>query len=302
MFSLWSFLGLFITVIIIVVVVYFIINPTPVTLLLDKLNPGVIYKANSNALVNTDYTLYSDPKSTHEQLVIVFIGGAGLFSTVSNVYGLTNELNEQLGPTYDILTFNYPTRYKYTIQQTMLAINEKLKNYITYTKIHVIGISFGALLAGAFFHKEAHSEISTQMGVPQIGMHFKSFIILSGLMETKFNSILLEKIFQMYILRGTPGIQHYSCYGIKVPKFVISAKSDFLLAQSMKFIESEHCEYKMYESTILPHAFAQLIHLDNSKDSIQRMVKFIETHNNIDSTQENSGVVNSGNTYSTNVG
>jgi alpha-beta hydrolase superfamily lysophospholipase len=230
--------------------------------------------------------------------VVIFIGGAGIYSSIGNVYGLANELNVQLGEEYDIIAFNYPTRYKYTVREMLLSINEKLKYVIHYENIHVIGISFGALLAGAFYHKEQDINASKQMEVPQIGMKFKTFTILSGLIETKFNSKLLEKIFALWILRGTPGLIHYTCYKMKIPKFVVSARSDFLVAQSTKFIQEEHCEFKIYESTILPHAFPQIINLPEAQDAIKRIVKFIQTHNAVDSTANGAGVINSGNDYS----
>lgn len=264
-----------ISVFIICLLVYFAIYPEPIKFVLSALYINPEYEANENATKTAKTTLYSNPGSKHDKLIVVFIGGGGLFSKMTNIYGFTNKLNELMGSDYDILTFEYPIRFKNTILDSMLAINKILLDYIHYTTIHAVGISFGSLLAGAFYNKEMTLTKSSGMSVPQIGMRFTSLCVLSGVLECNFNVDIITKLFKFYIMRNTPGIINYTCYGLPIPKFIVSANSDFLVAQTSKFIQNETCEYKIYDSKTLPHAFCQLTNLDEAVDSIKRVRDFI---------------------------
>lgn len=271
----WSIFTLILSIVLFCLIVYIIIIPFPLKYIIRRINPKSNYPPNSNATITANYTLYSNEGSTHNRLIVVFIGGALLTCEVANSYGLCNYLNEKLGKDYDILLFNYPVRFKNTLHETMLAINAKLTNFVHYDDVHAIGISFGALLAGAFYNKEYSKMASRKMAIPQIGMLFRSLTAFSGLFETKFNASILTTLFKFYIMRKTKSILDYTCYGLPVPKLIINSKSDFLLAQTMKMAESEQCEVHIYESTILPHPFVQFINLAEATDALDRFVKFI---------------------------
>lgn len=271
-----------VTIFVILLLVWFVIYPEPIKYVISALHPNANYEPNKNSTRSNKSTFYTHPNSKHDKLVVLFIGGSGLFSNRSNFYGFTNSLNEKLGDGYDILLFEYPIRFKSTILESMLAINKLLLPYIHYETVHAIGISFGGILAGAFQQKETTKTKSVAMKVPQIGMTFKSLTILSGMFECNFNVDIVTKLFNFYIMRNTPSLINYTCYGIPVPKLVISANTDFLISQSIKFIQIEQCEYKIYNSQTLPHAFCQLLNLDEAKDAIQRVAKFII---NVDESQ-----------------
>lgn len=264
-----------ISVLVIILLAWVVFYPEPIKYVLTALYPGQDYAPNENAKRIANTTLYSSPNSSHDKLVVVFIGGSGLYSRMDNFYGFSNKLNEMLGDEYDILLFEYPVRFKNTILDSMIAINKVLVDYIHYKTVHAIGISFGALLAGAFYQKEATLTKSIAMKVPQIGIKFTTLSVLSGVFECKFNADLMTKLFNFYIMRGTPSTINYTCYGIPIPKLAISANTDFLVAQTVKFIQHEQCESKIYKSQSLPHAFCQHINLDEAIDSIKLVSNFI---------------------------
>lgn len=275
--KIWPYVAFVLSIIAIALLIWTLIVPTPLKLIIRYIYPDIKYVANKNAVVRPQYTLYSNKDSLHNKLIVVFIGGALLHSEVANSYGICNVLNEKLKNEYDIVTFNYPVRFKNTLHETMLAINKKLVNFLHYETVHAIGISFGALLTGAFYHKENSLHVSRRMNVPQIGMQFKSFIGISGLFEPAFNVELLTNLFKFYFMRNTPAISNYTCYNMQIPKLIINAKSDFLLAQTAKLIESGPCEYHIYDSVKLPHRFVQFINLVESQDALQRIITFIST-------------------------
>lgn len=271
----FGIISVIVSLLLLALVIWLVITPTPVKYILSRTFTYSPYMANANATITERYTLYKSATSQLQNLIIVFIGGGFLYSSVTNIYGITNYLNEKFQNDYDILTFAYPVRFKHTIHSAMLVINEILKDFINYEHVHAIGVSAGTLLAGAFYQKETHPEKATAMKIPQIGMHFKSFIGLSGIYEPVFNSKVVSGLFKFYIMRNTPSIKHYTCYRMGIAKLVISAQSDFLLAQTSKYIQTEPNDNHIYPSTTLPHAFSQLINLDEARDSLDRVYDFI---------------------------
>ncbi|ATY70218.1 GrBNV gp19-like protein [Tomelloso virus] len=263
------------SILVIALIIWIVVYPEPLKPILSLFYPLVEYEANANATKTGTQTFYTTAGTSNTKLVVIFIGGGGMYSTPSGAYGFANQLNTLLGQDYDILLFSYPVRFKNTILDTMLAINKILKNYLHYTTIHAVGISFGSLLAGAFYQKEMSSTKATAMKVPQIGMQFASLGIFSGLLECTFNAELATTLFNYYIMRDTPSTINYTCYGMSIPKYVVSANSDFLVAQTAKFLQQEQCEYKIYSTKNLPHAFSQYINLPDAIDSIENYSKFV---------------------------
>lgn len=277
-----TLVSVIVSVVVLTLLVWLIITPAPLKYIFAAAFPTIDYSPNANAKVTKDYTLYANPKSKGEKLIIVFIGGSGLYSKIENIYGFTNTLNEKLNEDYDIVTFKYPVRFTHTVLDAMLSINNTLSKFLHYKEYHAVGISFGALLAGAFYQKEHFKEASIAMRVKQIGIHFKSFSGLSGMYETSFNVELLTRMFDFYIMRNTPGKAWYTCYNMAIykdvglPKLAISAESDFLVAQTLKFLLTEASSSKIYKSQTLPHSFSQLIHLPEALNSIDRVIAHIK--------------------------
>jgi len=271
----WNIFSIVLTIILVIALIWFIINPIPVKYVFSYFAPKTIFQPNGNHTATKDYTLYTNTNSKHDKLVVIIPGGAGLLNGIDNLYGFMNMLNENLGDGFDILTFSYPVRFKHTIHDSMLMMNRVLEQFLHYDQVHAIGISFGALLIGAFYNKEENTQASQQMNLPKIGMRFKSFVGVCGMYEPFFNIDLISWLFKVYIMRNTLGLKRYTCYGMSIPRLIISADSDFLVAQSSKFIKTEPCESKIYTSHTLPHAFPQYINLSEAKESIVNISKFI---------------------------
>lgn len=243
-------------------------------LIRDKVNDAC-YDHLNIAKVHTNYTLYSNGKN--KNLIVIFMGGAFLFNDVCTHYGLANRIYENMQDNYDVAVLKYPVRFQNTLHDSMLCINNSLTELLTYDSYHAIGVSSGALLAGTFIQKESSKITSAQIKLPQIGISFKSFVGLSGLYETTFDKKILTDLFSFYILKNTPNAQLYSCYGINIPRLLISSKNDTLFAQTTKYLQRETCERHIYHE-ILPHTFVQLLNLPQALDAIDRACKFIRKH------------------------
>lgn len=272
----WSIVTILLTLVLVCALIYIAIRPTPIKYLIQKMRPCAEYSPAKTARVTAKYTLYTAPDSEHKRLIVVIMGGSGMFSNLKAIYGVTNWLFDRCGHEYDIVTFQYPTRFKNTIHDTMMSINQSLMDFIHYDVVDVVGVSFGVLLAGAFYQKESSLKKSQEMRVPQIGIRFRSMVALCGLFDLQFSSQLVETLVNHYIMKYVPAKQHYTCYGIDIPKLVISARSDFLVAQTIRYCQSEtNLDYKIFDANYLPHAFCQFINMPEAEEALEETVKFL---------------------------
>lgn len=271
----WKLLSIILSLAILISLIYFLYAPTQIKYLFKIKFPRIDYVCNANGQIFDNYTLYAAQQQPADNLLIVFIGGAALYSRVQTIYGFTNELYDRIGEKFDILTFSYPVRFKNTVRDMLIYINAILQKFLHYKNVHACGISFGTLLAGAFIKKEGSLQASKKMQVPQIGMNVKSLSGFSGLYGTKFNSQLLTNLFKFYVMRQTPGIEYYSCYNLAIPTLAISSSSDFLVAQTFRFAKREGSEVKIFQAPYLRHAFVQVITLDEAKQALDMLAKFL---------------------------
>ncbi|KAI5630646.1 OrNVorf47-like-3 [Venturia canescens] len=273
--TLWYFVNTILSLLCVILIVLFIISPAP----LKKSMEQYILAGESDPATNTKvedlYTLYSRPNN--KKLFVWFQGGAFLLNNRKTSYGILNALNDALIE-FDILVFDYPLRFSYSVHDAMLATNKILDQFHGYNEYYAAGYSAGALLMGAFMQKELNKEIARKMDVPVIGIQFKAIIGICGLYQTEFDSTLLTSLFQFYIMRGTPNKKLYSCYGLSVPTLVIGATAEFLYTQTKKFTKSTGCKLKVFQDTSLPHEFPLMLEFPETKESVESMIEFLRAN------------------------
>ena len=239
---------------------------------------------NSTATVASSiYDARDTPSSTDKRknVIVFFIGGSFLFQDLTSHYGIGNKLYELMGPkNFDVMLVRYPVRFGSTLQQSMLSINKTLSEIILkYKEFYAIGYSAGALLASVFIQKELDIDYSSKIKVPQIGLTFRKLIGICGLYYPVFvNNAILTRLFRFYILRSTVSPSMYTVTSAleSIPKLVISNTTDFLYAQTAKFIQTiPNTAYKIYTNTQLNHTFIENVDLVESQDAFVLMQKFI---------------------------
>ncbi|KAI5630645.1 OrNVorf47-like-2 [Venturia canescens] len=275
--TLWYFVNIILTLILIILSVVFIIIPAPMktslkdfTLVASESDPA------TNAEVKDLYTLYSRPNN--KKLLVWFQGGAFLLNNRKTSYGILNALNDALIE-FDVLVFDYPLRFSHSVHDAMLATNKILEQFYAYDEYYAAGFSVGALLMGAFMQKELNKEIARKVDVPVIGIQFKAIISLCGVYSMKFDCLLLNLISRLYIMRGTPNPHLYSYHGLlSVPLLVISATSEFLYTETYKFTKSTACELKVFRGALLPHEFPLMLEFPETKESIESVIEFLRAN------------------------
>lgn len=258
-----------------IIVALFVITPMPLKFVIQQLTTGPRYPVSPNAVETNDYTLYTRPNN--DNLLIWFNGGAFLFSEKKTTYGLLNQINDLL-LNFDILVFNYPTRFTYTVYESLMGCNKIISNFIgSYKNYYSGGYSAGVLLMGTFIRKENDLATAQQLQIPQLGINIKAAVCVNGLYDTRLTNRIVNQLFKTYILRGTDHIQLYSMYNLSLPKLVIGAYSEFLNNQTKRFLQYEYVdvESKIYDNPSLTHLFPLYNDVAESKDAVARIVKFL---------------------------
>lgn len=275
-------------IVLVVLLVLFAVWPVPVKPLLKRAFPTPTYEPSAAMTVLGPYSaFYGDVTLRKANLVVIVVGGSFLLSNLATHYGFVNALHDRIGDRFDALLVSYPTRFRNTIRDMMLSINESVAQHAgqpssvdgkrnAYRAYHAIGFSAGALLAGTYERKERDDKYANEIQVPRIGAPLTTFVTVCGLLVPSFDVSLYDAIYRLYIARGTPNWDRYSCYGMQIPRLVVTASSDLLADQSVRYLSSQAAEDLAFrEPPKLPHTFAQNMDLPQAKQVVERVAKFL---------------------------
>lgn len=290
------FIKLLLSILIIILIFYFILVPIPIKFFINlfdiKPQHYDILKSDPATveIINDEKNAYTFYKTTaaenNENLIIWFNGGAFLYSDRSVCFGFLNNLYLKLDKKFNILIFNYPVRFKNSIYDAMLHINnlfnEKLKLQEKFKNFYGIGMSAGALLMATFQQKETKLEISKKIQIPQIGLKFKSLVSICGVLSsTNFNNKFLNQLFKFYIMSKTPNYQEYSMYNLSpdTPKLLISWEKDFLYSQTISFLQTEsNCQSLIFsakKNPYLNHQFIEFLNFPETEETVKKVANFL---------------------------
>ena len=274
-----AIVSLLLSFLIIAFIIYTILRPNIIKPILRKFATSGDYDPLPIAKRFPDYTLYSaltDNKLRNRDLIVIFIGGAFIIQSISSYYGVANQLYSAMSKTHDVMVVQYPVRFSHTIQESMISLNSTLaKEAIRYKSCHFVGFSAGALLASMIIRKEKDQQLAKTIQVPQIGLHISSMVSVCGLLYTIFNSDIVNRLFNYYILNKTQSAKSYQAQNLNMPTLLISCKNDILYNQTLKFAQTEQCKVKMFNNK-LSHMFVQMINLKESKESVLEIISFIK--------------------------
>ena len=296
------FIQIILVLAVLIVLVYTIVVPNPVKslLLLSNEHPTVytatdnarhfnidaeipltLHKASTAADVQRyNATLYLGSESdAGANLLVWFNGGGFLHTDRRSSFGVLNELSKSLKD-FDLVTFEYPVRFRYTLTKSLDAVHRLLKtlrSYKPYANLYAIGTSAGVLLSGAFQHNETDDVAHEKIGITRCGTPFRCIISLCGLLMPDLEDYYLNVAFKFYILRGTRGSQYYTCLGLPgTRKFLVSSTGDYLLRQTVRFLELEpQTQHLVFKNKQLRHSFALMPHFDETKQTIESVVLFL---------------------------
>lgn len=262
---------------------FLLLRPVILKPMLRRYAASMRYEPLPVAKRSSQYIVYSESEPSEikqRDLIVLFIGGAFLIQSIEAYYGIANQLYTLMSKTHDVLVVQYPVRFAHTITESMLVLNQTLAEVaMPYKACHFVGFSAGALLAGTFIRKEMNKLVSQSIEVPQIGLRVDSMISVCGMLYSSFDNDILNWVFQYYIMHKTKSPKSYGAQALNVPTLVISCKDDILYNQTVRYVQSEPCQSKIFDER-LPHVFAQMINLPESKIVVERIAEFIKDSTN----------------------
>lgn len=255
------------------VFIYNLYKPEILKPIIKNLAPTAEYEVSKYAKVFKNFTFYNNGEK-NKKLLIWLNGGAFLFSENSSSYGFINNLFEKI-KNCDILMINYPVRFDNTLTDAINHINEILKKFLHYEEYIGSAFSAGTLLMGTFISKELNPNISKSIEVQRLGLNFTKFIGINGIYSNNFDSSLLRKMFNFYVLRGTKMANFYNCNNLKIKKLIIGSSSDFLFNQTKKFLSTEKAETLIFENENLIHNFLMYQNISETNIVVNKVANFL---------------------------
>lgn len=235
---------------------------------------------------NQMFQRYLLKNKSSDTLIVWFHGGCFLQEHPRLVLPFLGLLRKSL-PNCDILTFDYPLPFDYTLHDSLASSVEVIRGEIEnghYTNHYIAGDSAGAFFAVLVANLQNDSTLSAQLDVERLPMKtFNGLIIVSGFLDATFgNKMFLEKCFQFYIARNTRNFHLYRTDRIFIPSMIFTSKHDFLYQQNVKFalrnIESES-HLKVYEADTARHDYISYTNIPETFDTVKIIDEFIENYN-----------------------
>ena len=241
-------------------------------------NTTISYTYDNKGVEDGNLTLYQRSNKPSKSCILWFGGGAFISGSKKGVYGMMNAIHES-ELNIDQITFTYPLRFDYTLQDMIKSANDVvLKFKDTYKSFHLIGISAGALLAGTFARKEMLPNTADHIQVEKLGVTVKSLSFLSPCLSFDFQSSIVAAIAKYYIGRGTPYLSEYNCNNLHLPTLIVTSVSDPLSELSKTFSKSNKCTLKTYSDDVTNHAFMLNMAYKQSHEVISLLVDFIKSN------------------------
>lgn len=121
----------------------------PINLLLNIITYKKIHLFEN--AIDGDITLYEDDSA--KNLIVWFNGGSFHTTDRRTSFGFLNDFINASKAKYDIITFDYHIRFKYTVHDSIVNCQQVIAKFLqkkAYKQMHAIGILAGVMLAGAY--------------------------------------------------------------------------------------------------------------------------------------------------------
>lgn len=234
-------------------------------------------------MLPADTLFYTDAAVSEPTALVVIVLGRSFMTTSprNEDVGFANKLYEGVKTKCDLLVVGYPGRDDTSIIEILRHITNTVQEATAKKEysggFHFVGLSSGAMLAGAFIRKEIRPDIAKILDVPRLGLRICSFSSVCGIFT--FNSLINPAI-DAQIRRVILGpIRAHGIFDISsgfhnIPTCVITAKSDFLHSQSRDFI-AKFKSTNYVTSRYVPHLFTRIVGLPEAQEATSVLARFI---------------------------
>lgn len=227
-------------------------------------------------------TYYQKSNNDTDTLLIWFHGGCFMEETPKTTLPFVQLVGDTVK--IDVLTFDYPLPFDYTLDDTFRYINKIINTFLEksrkYSNIFFGGDSAGAFLATKTMEFETNAMARSVLNIDKLGCQINGFIGICGLYDTTFSQNRLgEMLFKFYVLRGCKNHSIYQNVIMKYPMHVQTSTNDFLIRQTQQFYDknraSEHTSIHLFKTSNSTHCFITITSLPETIESIEMIKSFI---------------------------
>lgn len=216
---------------------------------------------------------YIPSKIISDTCIIWFHGGCFLQKSPDNVMPFL----ELLSATNHVYTFDYPTLFDFTLDDTILFIQKNLRGFFDSMKFenYVIGgDSAGTFLALKVYEAEL---LNACVVLPEL-RDVNGFIGICGFYDRTFgDNILMKFLFEFYVLRGVKNKSVYNT-SISFPNnLLVTATSDFLNEQTIRYNDKYRGKSRLLKFTTpnSQHCFINSTSLSETTAVVKEIELFI---------------------------
>jgi len=273
---------------------YYLYKPIPLQNLYNKyFFPVSNFTRDENTEIETKiykgkkFKCYHISNQNANTLIIWFHGGCFIKKEANTTLPFLGLLSEN-NPNCDILTFEHPTPFNYTLQDLMLFSNDLIRSFLNkhkhkYSNYYVGGDSSGAFFAALTANIESLDNLHNIIPVQKLNIEFNGLITICGFFNTAFNNVLLNNLFNFYIGRSTPNLDGYRTQEVYIPYIAFTSRIDFLYQENVEFAERnirKGSYLKVFETNTAVHCYISYTQLDETHETVQLIKKFLDTFSN----------------------
>ena len=286
MLMLFISIPIIISFILLILLLYYLYKPYPIVqYYVNRMIPVSNFKHDHITEKSTfkyktkEFNQYLLKHENSTNLLIWIHGGAFIKAEPDSILPYVGMIYDEL-PNFDILVFDYPVIYNFTLFHTLEYIHqtiEKYSRYKNYENFVMGGDSAGVFYALVLMNIETSQSYAQQAQLKPLNINYKCLISACGFFHSNQNE-LFKKIFKFYIGRGVSNLTHLSVNIIKIPSLLITSINDFVYNQNVRFHRNNPDSTKLQvfeKSDTLLHNFMAYTGLPETMESVKLIKTFI---------------------------
>lgn len=280
-----------IIVFLVLIIIYYIYRPIPLKALYNRLFFPV---SNFTEYDHTEikeleykknyFKQYLLKNENSDTLIIWYHGGCFIQDHPQIVLPFLGSLRREL-PNCDILTFEYPLPYDFTLDDSLAFGNYVISKNILpkYKNYYICGDSAGSYFAAITANIQDSNTLHTVLHLDKLDLNFNGLISVSGFFDQTFDdNIILKNLFRLYVARYVKNFNALRTTEIFIPSLIFTSKQDFLYRQNVQFSQTnQHRDsyLKVFDSRESVHDFISYTALPETKECIELIREFINKFN-----------------------
>lgn len=276
-----------ISFVLLILLIYYLYKPSPlVQYYVNRMIPVSnfihenVTEVSTHVYKNKEFKQYLLKHENATNLLIWIHGGAFIKAEPDSILPYIGMIYDELHE-FDILVFDYPVIYNFTLFHTLEYIHETIEKYAKkdkYQNFIMGGDSAGIFYALVLLNIEKSLSYAQQANLKPLNINYKCLISACGFFHSNQNE-LFKKVFKFYVGRGVQNLTHLSVNLIQIPSLLITSVNDFVYNQNVKFHRNNPSTTTLQvfeKNDTLLHNFMSYTGLPETMESVKMIKNFVD--------------------------